>query len=332
MSPTQEALADPRTQVSLEGVQRARKIVSRHLLRTPLIRHPVLVERVGLEVFIKHENHLPTGSFKVRGGVNYMANLPQERRACGVVTATRGNHGQAIAFAAATFGVPCVIVVPHGNNPDKNAAMRAYGAKLVEHGRDFDEAREHCEMLVEREGLTYVHTSNEPQIINGAGTYSLEVVEDLPDIDVMLVPIGGGSGVCGAITVFRALKPEVRIIGVQTEGAPAMYNSWKAGKITPLERAETFAEGLATRVPFELPFSIIREGIDEIVLVSDEEIRGAIRLLIPTTHNLAEGAGAAPLAAARKLRAQLEGKKIVCVLSGGNLDTRRLRWVLEADV
>jgi threonine dehydratase len=223
-----------------------------------------------------------------------------------------------------------VIVVPRGNNPEKDAAMRAYGAELIEHGRDFDEARIRMESLADSEGMTMVHSANEPHLINGVGTYCLEILEDLPDVDAIVVPVGGGSAVCGAITVFRALRPEVRIYGVQAERAPSIYLSWKRGERVETARADTFADGLATRVPFELTFEIIREGVDAIVLASEAEMREAILTLLRTTHNLAEGAGAAPFAAIAKLRGELQGKKVVGVLSGGNLDAATLRKILRA--
>jgi threonine dehydratase len=317
-----------RAQVSLEGVQRAREVIAEHLPRTPLIQHPLLLEETGLDLWVKHENHLPTGSFKVRGGFNFIATLPEEQRRRGIVSATRGNHGQSLALASRTFGVRCVIVVPHGNSPEKNAAMRAFGAELIEHGKDFDAAWEKVNALVESEGLTFVHAANNPALINGVGTYSLEIAEDLPDIEAVLIPIGGGSAVCGTIAVFRALNPDVKIIGVQAAGAPSVHDSWKAGKITPGAAPETFADGLATRVPFELPFAIITESIDDIVLVSDEEIRRAVHLLFSATHNIAEGAGAAALAGAIKLSASLKGKRVAVPLSGSNLEVSKLPWVL----
>lgn len=330
MELTPAQVKEMRSRISINAVRDARVVISRHLPRTPLIRHPVLAEELDLDLYIKHENHLPTGAFKVRGGMNFMARLDHEKRRTGVVTATRGNHGQSIALAARAFGVPCTLVVPHGNNPEKNATMKAYGARLIEHGIDFDEARDFAEALAEREGLAFVSSGNTPELINGVATYSLEILEDLPDVGAVIIPIGGGSGICGAVTVFRALKPDVKIIGVQAEGAPAVHDSWRAGHTIPRERATTIADGLATRVPYELPLSIMLEGLDEIVLVSDDEIADAIRLILRATHNLAEGAGAAPIAAARKLKSELTGMKVAAVLSGGNIDTALLRRLLDS--
>jgi len=318
-------------EISLKEIIRARTVIYRYLKPTPLIQYRPLSEITGFQTYIKHENHNPTGSFKVRGGLNLIASLPQEEKERGVITATRGNHGQSIAMASRIFGIPCTIVVPHGNNPEKNRAMGGFGAELVEHGRDFDEARKRAEEIREERGLRYIHPANEPGLINGVGTYSLEIFEELPDVDVIIAPIGGGSGACGAITVTRALNPKTRIIGVQAEKAPSVYLSWREGRIIETEKADTFADGLATRVPFEMTFDIIRSGISDIVTVSEEEIRSSIRLLLETTHNLAEGAGAAPLAAGLKIRNQLRDKKVIIILSGGNIDVATLKWVLMDD-
>lgn len=311
--------------VSLENIRAAREIVYRTLAPTPLGQYPLLDEELGARVFLKHENHLPTGAFKVRGGLNFMHHFARERTHDGVITATRGNHGQSVAIAAALHGIPATIVVPFGNNPEKNAAMRAYGARLVEYGRDFDEAREEVERLSQTENLRYVHSANEPHLINGVGTYALEILEAADQrgvrIDAVFVPIGMGSGLCGVITAFRALSPETRIYGVQAEGAPSYYLSWKAGHVVPTEGADTFADGVATRAPSAFTLDIILKGVDEVLLVSDSEIRDAIRLLWRTSHNLLEGAGAAATAATIKMREQLAGKTVVNVLTGGNLDT-----------
>jgi threonine dehydratase len=318
-------------EVSLKEIVRARSVIYRYLKPTPLIHYGPLSEIIGFQTYIKHENHNPTGAFKVRGGLNLIASLPQQEKERGVITATRGNHGQSIAMASQIFGIPCTILVPHGNNPEKNRAMRGFGAELVEYGRDFDEARQKAEEIRKERGLRYVDPGNEPLLINGVGTYSLEIFEELPDVDVIIAPIGGGSGACGAITVTQALNPKVKVVGVQAERAPSVYLSWKEGRIIETESADTFADGLATRVPFEMTFNIIRGGISDIVTVSEEEIRAGIRLLLETTHNLAEGAGAAPLAAGLKMRDQLRRKKVVIILSGGNIDLATLKWVLTDD-
>ncbi len=314
--------------VTFQHIYAARKIVARFLKQTPLIHYPELSERLGFQAYIKHENHHPTGSFKVRGGLNFMHHLPQAQREKGVLTATRGNHGQSIAYAAAQFGVKATVVVPHGNNPEKNSAMRAFGAELIEHGADFDEALGLCEKLQQERGLYYVHPCMEPALFHGVGTYSLEIFKDLPNVDAIIVPIGGGSGSCGAITVSQGINPNVKVIGVQAENAPAIYRSWKTGRRIETDSCDTIADGLATRTPFPLPLSIIKEGIHDIVLLSEAELQAGIRFALRWTHNLAEGAGASPLAAAHKLTDTLAGKNVVMVMSGANLDTETLKSVL----
>jgi threonine dehydratase len=319
-----------RDHLSIDGVRAAERVLRQHLRPTPLLQHPLLTEAAGVNIYLKHENHLPTGAFKVRGGLNYMASEAGHVREHGVVAATRGNHGQSVAMAAQRYGVPCTIVVPQGNNPEKNAAMRAYGATLIEHGRDFDEAREYVERLVEERGMTYIHSANEPHLIHGVGTYWLEVLEDLPEVDVVYVPIGAGTASCGAVIVFRALKPDTRIVGVQAANAPAVYQSWKAGRTIPTDSANTIADGLATRVAFDLPFAVLREELDDMVLVSEEEIRAAILLLLCSTHNLVEGAGAAATAAAIRQREALRNQKVVAVVSGGNIDLDTLHGLMHS--
>jgi threonine dehydratase len=329
MPETQEEIAHLRASISIEGVYDARKRIAPYLPVTPLMSYPLLNQTIGREVYIKHENHLPTGAFKVRGGMNYMSQVSDEVKRNGVVAVTRGNHGQSVALAAQKFGVRAVIVVPHGNNLEKNAAMKSFGCELIEHGQDYDEARELVDTLIEEQGLTYVHSGNEPHLIHGVGTYSLEILESLPDIDTIVIPIGGGSAVCGAITVFKALKPDVKIIGVQSANAPSVYKSWKAGELLSTDSANTMADGLATRVPMELPLSIIQDHVDDIWLVEEEEIEEAIRLILKTTHNLAEGAGAAGLAGIIKNSASLSGKVVATILSGGNLDSETLKRLVS---
>ena len=314
------------TGVSLEEIRSAREIVYRTLRPTPLLRHPLLDEATGLSIWVKHENHNPTNAFKVRGGLNLIGRLSNNDRR-GVITATTGNHGQSIALACQHEGVPCTIVVPQGNNPDKNAAMRAYGATVLEVGRDFDEAREYIER--EARGLRYVHSANEPHLIAGVATYALEIFEEMPDVDVILVPIGGGSGACGCCLVRTFSGSRAKVIGVQAAGADAFTRSWRTGERVVADRVETFAEGMATRVTFDLTFSILRELLDDVVTLTEEELKDGVRLALKTTHNLAEGAGAASLAAAVKLKDQLRDKKVVCVMSGGNIDQATLRRILQ---
>ena len=312
---------------ALRDIYAARPRVYQVLRPTPLMRHPLLAAETGVDLYVKHENHNPTGAFKIRGGLNLVGSLsPDERR--GVITASTGNHGQSIALACQRDGVPCTVVVPIGNNPEKNAAMRAFGATLLEVGRDFDEAREHAEALQRERGLRYIHSANEPHLIAGVATYALEIFEELPDADVILVPIGGGSGACGCAIVRSGLGSGAKVIGVQAERADAFTRSWRSGTRVDGDKADTFAEGMATRVTFDLTFGILQQELDDIVTLTEDELAEGVRLALRTTHNLAEGAGAASLAAATKLGAQLAGKKVVCVMSGGNIDRATLARVL----
>jgi threonine dehydratase len=313
--------------MTLNDVHAARTVVSRTLRPTPLLRHPLLNAKTGLDIYVKHENHNPTGAFKVRGGLNLIASLNADERR-GVITATTGNHGQSIAMACEREGVPCTIVVPVGNNPEKNAAMRAFGATVIEHGRDFDDARERVEDLQRANGLRYVHSANEPLLIAGVATYALEIFEDLPDVDVILVPIGGGSGACGCALVRSWLGSKAEVIGIQAAAADAFTQSWRTGTRIVRDRIGTFAEGMATRVTFDLTFDILREHLDDVVTLTEDELMEGVRLALETTHNLAEGAGAASLAAAMKLQDRLRDRKVVCVMSGGNIDQATLTRVL----
>ena len=319
-------------ELSLNQIRAAQKIVYQTLSPSPLHEHPLLSKELDAEIYIKHENHLPTGAFKVRGGLNYMHYFAAARTHSGVITATRGNHGLSVAYAAKLHNIPATIVVPFGNNPEKNAAMKSLGVRLVEFGKDFDEARQEVERLSQQDNLCYIHSANEPHLLNGVGTYALEIIESLQQqgkrADAIFVPIGMGSGLCGVITAFRTLSPETKIYGVQAEGAPSYFLSWKAGAVVETEQSNTFADGVATRCPSPITLDIILNGVDEVVLVTDDEIKDAIRLLWRTTHNLAEGAGAAATAATIKMREQLQGQTVVNVMSGGNLDTETLRQIL----
>jgi len=323
------AKKEPMDYPTYNDILAARAVVGRYLPRTPTYPSPGLSTLVGGELFVKHENHLPIGAFKVRGGVNFMASLSPADKQRGVITATRGNHGLSVAYAARLFGAKAVLVVPRGNNPEKNAGVVALGAEVVEYGRDFDEAREHVAALVAAHGYRYLHPANEPLLIAGVGTYALELFAEVPNLDVVIVPIGLGSGICGVSLVRERISPKTRVIGVLAERAPAVYLSWKEKRMITTDGADTFAAGLATRVPAEMTQAIINRAVDEIVTVSEEEMAVAIRLLLFHTHNLAEGAGAASLAVALKLRAQLAGKRIAVILSGGNIDAATLRRVLS---
>jgi threonine dehydratase len=308
----------------LHDVYRARALIAPHLPRTPLLPAPALDRLFAARVYVKCENLLPTGAFKVRGGITLLSQLSQDERRRGVITASTGNHGQSIAYAGRMLGVRVVVGAPRGSNPLKVAAMRALGAEVVLEGRDFDEAREWVERTAAAEGYRYVHSANEPLLIAGVATASLEVMEDLPDADVILVPVGAGSGACGHCICGKALRPSLEVIGVQAEGANPVYRSLKEGGMVRLDRMQTFAEGIATRVPFALPLAILRRHLDEIVLVSDEEMRLAILLLAEAVRQTAEGAGAAALAAALRLRDRLRGRTIVVILSGGNIALQTL--------
>jgi threonine dehydratase len=312
---------------TLADVLEARREIAPHLRPTPLYRYAGLDELVGADVFVKHENHQPVGAFKVRGGVNLVSRLTAEERERGVIAASTGNHGQSIAYAARLFGVAATICVPEEANPVKVASMRSLGAEVVFRGRDYDEAREHCERLASERGYRYVHSGNEPLLIAGVATETLELLEEEPTIDMIIVPIGGGSGAAGACIVAKSVSPSVRVIGVQSEAAPAAYRSWRTRRLVE-DRMQTFAEGLATRTAFELPQRILWQWLDDFVLVSDDEIRAAQALMIETTRNLVEAAGAAPLAAALRLRAQLIGKRVALILSGGNASREQLLDVL----
>jgi threonine dehydratase len=314
---------------TLADVFEARRRISPHLHPTPLYSYPTLNELLGADVVVKHENHQPIGAFKVRGGVNLVSQLTADERERGVISASTGNHGQSIAYAARLFGVRATICVPQNANPVKVASMRGLGAELVLHGRDYDEAREHCEQLAEEHGFRYVHSGNEPLLIAGVGTETLEVLEQQPATEVIIVPIGGGSGAAGACIVAKAVNPAVRVVGVQSDAAPAAFRSWQERRLVE-DKMETFAEGLATRTAFELPQRILWKLLDDFVLVSDDEIRAAQAVLIDATRNLVEAAGAASLAAALGLREQLPGKRVALILSGGNASREQLLDVLAS--
>ena len=312
---------------TFEDVLAARERIAPHLRPTPLYRWPALGELVGADVLVKHENHQPVGAFKVRGGVNLVSQLSEDERQRGLIAASTGNHGQSIAFAAKRFGVRAIICVPVGANPLKVSAIEALGAEIVTEGRDFDEAREHCERLAEEHGYRYVHSGDEPHLIAGVATETLELLEEEPRTDVVIVPVGGGSGAAGACIAAGGMGGSARVIAVQSDAAPAAYHAWR-NRTLEADQMRTVAEGLATRVPFELPQRIMWDLLDEFVLVSEDEIRTATRLMIEGTRNLVEPAGAAPLAAALRLRGRLAGRRVALICSGGNISLDQLRAVL----
>ncbi len=315
--------------INLLNVLIARRVISGILAKTPLIHYKLLSEKIGADVYIKHENHLPTHSFKVRGAVSFMEQAPEEYLKNGVVVATRGNHGLAVAWAAQRKGVLCNVVVPENNDPGINDMIRAYDAQVIIHGSDFYEAQDYCEELSENAGYYYIRQGNEPLVINGIGTMGLEIIEDLPDLDVVIMPIGGATG-CAAISmVIKSIKPSVEIIGVQAESMPAFYESWKKGKRVTVPKATTVASGLAARSVFEMPFLILKDLISDVVLLSEEELIDGVRLALSYTKNLAEVAGASAIKAAFKIKDRLEGKKVVIVMTGGNISSSFLASILK---
>ncbi|MBN1631323.1 MAG: threonine/serine dehydratase [Thermoleophilia bacterium] len=314
--------------MNLLGAIEARTVIRRYLNRTNLTYYSELSRLVGSEIYVKHENHNPTGSFKIRGALNFFHHMSGEELETGILVATRGNHGLAMAWAGRFFNVPCTVVVPERNNPEINRIVESFGADLIVHGRDFYDAQSYCDELVDSAGFYYVEQGNEPEILNGLGTMGLEVFEDLPDVDVIICPIGGGAGCASLIKVAQALNPQLEIIGVQAERAAAFYESWKKGERVTIEVADTVADGLAARSVFHLPWVIMKDHITDVVLLTDEEILGGVRLALQTTHNLAETAGATAIAAALKIKERLEGKKVVLVMSGGNLDHEHLLQAL----
>jgi threonine dehydratase len=312
---------------TLADVVVARERVASHLAETPLRQYPALSELVGADVWVKHENANPTGAFKIRGGINLVGQLSEDERERGLISASTGNHGQSIAYASRAFGVRATICVPEDANPLKVGAIRSLGAEIVSHGRDFDEAREHCAALAAARGLRYVHSGNEPHLIAGVATATLEVLDRRPEIDVIIVPIGGGSGAAGACVVAKETRPEIEVIGVQSEAAPAAFRSWRERRIVE-DAMGTFAEGLATRVGFELPQQILWEHLDDFVLVAEDDLRRAVVQMIDATRQLVEAAGAAALAGALKLGERLRGKQVALICSGGNITLPQLRSVL----
>lgn len=307
----------------LADVLGARQRIAPYLRVTPLYRYPALDAMTGARVWVKHENHQPVGAFKVRGGVNLVSQLGAEERRRGVIAASTGNHGQSVAYAADLFGVRAVICMPEQANPVKVESMRALGAEVVFHGADFDEAREHCEKLATEHGYRYIHSGNEPTLIAGVATYTVEILEAQPDTEVIVVPVGGGSGAAGACVAAKAVRPSIEVIGVQSEAAPAACRSWQAGTLVE-DTTSTFAEGLATRTAFELPQRILRELLDDFVLVSEDALKDATRIMIEKTRNLVEPAGAAALAAVLGAPQRFAGRQVAIVCSGGNISPAQL--------
>ena len=319
--------------ITIDDVHAARRRLAPYLEPTPLRDYPQLDAAVpGLSIVVKHENVQPTGSFKVRNGLATVTALGAGQRAAGIVGATTGNHGLGLAFAGRRLGVPVTICVPRGNNPEKNAALRAWGARVVEEGADYDEAVAVAQRLVDGEGLTLAHSTNNPNVLAGAGTMSLELLEQTSELDVLLIAIGGGSQAVGAITVARALRPALRVIGVQAAGASAAHDGWHAKAPRRTECAATFAEGVATRTTYDLTFPTLLDGLAGFVTVTEAEIADAVRLTLSSTHHLVEGAGAMGVAAARKLARDLQGQRVGVIFCGGNMDSAVLRRILNREL
>ncbi len=317
--------------VSLSDIERAAETVYRHMRPTPEISWPLLNTRTGTDVIVKHENHTPIGAFKVRGGLNYMARLMAEMPDCpGVITATRGNHGQSVARAASAVGLRSVIYVPFGNNPEKNDAMRAFGAELMEHGDDFQESREEAGRVGAAEGLHMIPPFHR-DLVAGVGTYGWELLQAHPDLDTIYVPIGMGSGICGVISARDGLGLATKIVGVVADRAPAYALSFEAGKVVETNDANTFADGVACRSPDPAAVEIINQGADRIVRIEEQAFRDAMQAYFFDTHNIAEGAGAGPLAALLKEKDRMAGKKVAVILTGGNADRAQFQQALCTD-
>ena len=316
----------------LGQLERGHQVVGAAMPPTPAHAWALLAQRLGADVVVKHENHTPIGAFKVRGGLVYVERLQRERpQTSGIISATRGNHGQSLAFAARRFGVPVTIYVPHGNSVEKNLSMRALGANLIEHGEDFQSAREECERHAEREGLELVPSFHR-DLVMGVTTYALELLRAAPDLDVLYVPIGQGSGICGCILARDLLGLKTEIVGVQSTEAPSYALSFAAGTVVKTNSSNTLADGMATRVPDPEALEIIRKGASRIVQVTDDEVGHAVRAYWTDTHNLAAGAGAAALAAALQEKTKLRGKRVGLILSGGNIDFDLFqKWIARND-
>jgi len=324
-------MAAPDPLLTLAELEAAAQLVHRTVPPTPQYAWPLLAKRTGCEVWVKHENHTPTCAFKVRGGIVYMDNLKRSQAGVsGVISATRGNHGQSIAFSASRAGIPATIYVPRGNSTDQNAAMRAFGATVVEFGRDFDEALAECHRVAHEQNLHFISPFNRDQV-KGVATYALELFRTVGSLDTVYVPVGMGSGICGLITTRDLLGLKTEIVGVVACNAPAMALSFAAGKPIPTNSALTFADGMATRDPQDEALTIIKRGAARVLQLSEDDIAEAVRSYFQDTHNVAEGAGAAPLAGLMQERARMTGKRVAVILSGGNIDASVYRRILAGE-
>lgn len=313
---------------TFRDVLEARSIIEKYLPRTPLYSYPQLNQLLDAKVYVKHENYMPTCAFKVRGGINLISHLNREQRERGVVTASTGNHALSIVYASNLFGVPVTVVMPEKSNPTKVKAIKSLGANIVFFGRIFDEAKDYAETLAGERRARFIHPANEPYLIAGVGTYALEILEECPSVDVIIVPVGGGSGASGCCLVKEAVNPAVQIIGVQAEKAPAAYLSWKNKKIVK-DKMETAAEGLATEIGYELTQEILQDFLTDFILVSEEEMVQAILIYLELVRNLTEEASASPLAAALKMKERLVRKKVALVLTGSNISMGRLKQIMK---
>ena len=318
--------------ISFADVERARDRIAPFIAPTPLRTYPALDQALGLTLFVKHENMQPTGSFKVRNGLSTVTALTEAQRQVGIIGATTGNHGLGLAYAGKHLGAPVTICVPAGNNPEKNAALRAMGATVVEDGKDYDESVGNSLHLAAERGLTLCHSTNSVHVLAGAGTMTLEILDQVSDLDVLIIAVGGGSQAVGAITVAREKHPALRVIGVGAAGAPTHYQSWHAKAPVTGLGSNTFAEGVATRSTYELTFAALLDGLSDFVAVTEAEIAEAVRLILSTTHHLVEGAGAMGVAAATKLARQLHGKRVGVVFCGANMATETLRRILNREL
>ncbi len=312
---------------TFKDILEARSIIQNYLPRTPLYSYPQVNQLLDAKVYIKHENHMPTGAFKTRGGINLISHLTREQKERGVITASTGNHALSIVYACNLFSVPVTIVMPEKSNPTKVKAIRSLGANIVFFGRIFDESKDYAEKLAGQRQSRFIHPANEPYLIAGVGTYALEIFEVIPSLDVLIVPVGGGSGASGCCLVKETVNPRCKVIAVQAKMAPAAYLSWKSGKIVK-DKMETAAEGLATEIGYELTQEILRDYLSDFILVSEEEMVQAILLTMELIRNMAEEAGASPLAAALKIKEKLKGKRVALVLTGGNISMPRLKQIL----
>jgi threonine dehydratase len=333
-APPGHGAAVPDSPITLQDVLAARERLRPYLTATPLRRYAALDAAVGggISVWVKHENHNPTNAFKVRNALSTLTLLTAEELSRGVVAATRGNHGLGVAYAGSLLGAPVTVCVPLGNNPEKNEGMRGLGATVIEEGRDYDESVQVALRLVSGRGLTLIHSTNDRRVIAGAGTMTLEILEQQPGLDALVISVGGGSQAVGALTVARALRPALEVFAVQAARASAIHDSWHAGRPITTDSADTFADGLATRSSYAMTFPALRAGLSDFVVASEAEIADAVRLMLRTTHNLAEGAGAAGLAGLIRLRDRLAGRKVSIVLSGGNIDAATLRRVVDGQI